>query len=69
MPHAKPLTIAQEAAAFAVQMPGFGNPYLLNVDVFDAAMAAWVESQPEPTRERGGSSRDFVERKMKELTR
>ncbi len=68
-PHAKPLTIAQEAAAFAVQMPGFGNPYLLTVDVFDAAMSAWVAMQPESVKEPRGDSRAFVERKMKELVR
>lgn len=70
MPPAKPLTIIDEAATFAVCMPGFGNPLLLTVDVFDAAMSAWVDAQPDMSGERpSGSSRDFVERKMKELAR
>lgn len=50
----------------AVNMPGFGNPYNLPVDVFDGALGAWLDAQGDAPAPTGGSSRERVERVMRE---
>jgi hypothetical protein len=50
----------------AVNMPGFGNPYNLSIDVFDGALSAWMSASSNDPTPVGGSSRDRVERAMRE---
>jgi len=45
-------TIVEQAAIIAANLPGFGNPMHLTIDIFDDAIAAWRDAQPES----GGAS-------------
>ena len=58
-------TIVEQASVMAVNMPGFGNPYNLRIDVFDGALEAWLAAQDGMPSPQGGTSRERVEAAMK----